>query len=159
MAAKPGAAITFSPIALRVGSWTISPSWVMQDPLTISSSKFTASSPSLTSSASRLVRFFAKSSEETAGTMPAGLVTPWIWTPYLTTTFPGSVSSQLPPASAAMSTTTEPGFMPITISLVSRIGAGRPWMRAVVMTTSAWAACLPSSSRCRRRKSSDCSFA
>ena len=59
-----------------------------------------------------------------------------IVTSCLTTTSPGSVSSQLPPASPARSTTTLPGRMPSTASAVTRVGARRPGTSAVVITTS-----------------------
>ena len=49
-----------------------------------------------------------------------------ILTSCLTTVWPGSVSSQLPPVSPARSTITEPGFMPSTASAVTSRGAGRP---------------------------------
>ena len=49
-----------------------------------------------------------------------------IFTSCRTTVSPGSVSSQLPPASPARSTITEPGFMPSTASAVTSFGAGRP---------------------------------
>ena len=59
-----------------------------------------------------------------------------IVTSCLTTVRPGSVSSQLPPASPARSTTTLPGAMPATASAVTSLGAGRPGTSAVVITTS-----------------------
>ena len=46
--------------------------------------------------------------------------------------------STLPPVAAAMSTMTEPGRMATTIEAVISRGAGRPGMRAVVMTMSLW---------------------
>ena len=49
-----------------------------------------------------------------------------IFTSWRTTVCPGSVSSQLPPASPARSTITEPGFIPSTASAVTSRGAGRP---------------------------------
>ena len=49
-----------------------------------------------------------------------------ILTSWRTTVCPGSVSSQLPPASPARSTITEPGFIPSTASAVTSRGAGRP---------------------------------
>ena len=60
-----------------------------------------------------------------------------IVTPCLTTSLPASVPSTLPPVSAAMSTMTLPGFMEATIASVTSFGAGRPGIRAVVMTKSA----------------------
>src|SRR6478736_5302401 len=60
-----------------------------------------------------------------------------IVTPCLTTALPGSVSSQLPPCSPAMSTITLPGFMDFTMSAVMSFGAGLPGMSAVVMMMSA----------------------
>ena len=71
------------------------------------------------------------------GIVAGRLVRPMIFTPCLTTSLPGSVPSTLPPISAAMSTMTLPGFMLFTISSVTSRGAGRPGMRAVVMTKSA----------------------
>ena len=59
-----------------------------------------------------------------------------IVTPCLTTTLPGSVSSQLPPCSAARSTITLPGFIDCTISAVISFGAGLPGISAVVMMMS-----------------------
>ena len=53
-----------------------------------------------------------------------------------TTSSPGSVSSQLPPVSAARSTITEPGRIARTAAAVTSFGAGRPGIAAVVMTTS-----------------------
>ena len=61
---------------------------------------------------------------------------PRMVTPCATTVSPARVSSQLPPRSAARSTITEPGFMPATISPVTRTGALRPGTLAVVITTS-----------------------
>ena len=59
----------------------------------------------------------------------------------VTITSPGTVSSQLPPLAAAMSTMTLPGRMARTSSAVSRRGDWRPGMFAVVMTMSAAADC------------------
>ncbi len=59
-----------------------------------------------------------------------------IVTSCLTTTCPGSVSSQLPPVSPARSTTTLPGFIASTAAAVTSLGAGRPGTSAVVITTS-----------------------
>src|SRR5450756_2112617 len=64
-------------------------------------------------------------------------------TPYRTTASPGTVNSQLPPCSPAMSTITLPGFMLCTISAVISLGAGLPGISAVVMmmsTSLAWLA-------------------
>ena len=58
---------------------------------------------------------------------------------------PGWVSVQLPPCSAAMSTITEPGFIVCTIVSVTSRGAGRPGIRAVVITMSACAIRLATS--------------
>ena len=70
-----------------------------------------------------------------------------IVTPCCTTTWPGTVSSQLPPCSAAMSTITLPAFMERTMSAVIRRGAGLPGMSAVVMMMSTSLACLANTSR------------
>ena len=67
-------------------------------------------------------------------------------TPSCSTTSPAFVTSQLPPVSAARSTITELGRMPFIWSFVTRMGALRPGMAAVVMTTSAPLMYLASSS-------------
>ena len=58
------------------------------------------------------------------------------------TSFPGWVTSQLPPFSAARSTTTDPGFMSATCSALISFGAGLPGISAVVMTISTYSHCL-----------------
>ena len=74
------------------------------------------------------------------------LVSPTIVTPCLMTVWPASVSGQLPPLPApAMSTITEPGFIALTISSVTSTGAARPGISAVVMTMSAAATRLATS--------------
>ncbi len=73
-----------------------------------------------------------------------------IVTPFsVTTRSPATVPTTLPPLAAAMSTITEPGFMPATISAVIRVGAGRPGISAVVMTMSTSRHCAPYSSTSR----------
>ena len=59
-----------------------------------------------------------------------------IVTPPTSTTSPGCVSSQLPPVSAARSTITEPGRIFSTAEAGISLGAGRPGIAAVVITTS-----------------------
>ena len=107
-------------------SCTISPSRVMQAPLMISSSKSSSSSPSLTISSSSDWTLRAYSDEAWSGIVDARLAGPTIVTSSLTTVWPGSVSSQLPPVSAARSTITEPGFMFLTACSVTSSGARRP---------------------------------
>ena len=80
-------------------------------------------------------------------------------TPPTRTVSPGRESSQLPPPSAARSTMTEPGCMLRTMSAVMSLGANTPPMSAVVITTSDWAHCAASSSRCRALSASDSSLA
>ena len=82
----------------------------------------------------RLLLLFLISS---AGTMAGRLPTPAMLTPWWRTTLSAFDSSQLPPCSTAMSTTTEPGRMDSTMARVTSTGALRPGMRAVVITTSA----------------------
>ena len=64
-----------------------------------------------------------------------------------------SVSGQLPPPPgprpAARSTMTEPGFMDLTMSSVTSTGAGRPGISAVLITMSACATRLATSTFCR----------
>lgn len=59
----------------------------------------------------------------------------------VTTVRPATVPATLPPWEAAMSTMTLPGFIAATSSAVSRRGAGRPGISAVVMTMSTSFAC------------------
>ncbi len=63
-------------------------------------------------------------------------VVPTIETPPCSTTSPGTVSSQLPPVSAATSTITEPERIRSTALAGMSFGAGRPGTAAVVTTTS-----------------------
>ena len=79
-------------------------------------------------------------------------------TPSLVTVLFNSLSSQFPPCSTAISTITEPVFIPFTISAVSSIGAFFPGISAVVITISASRTCLVMSSCCFLRKSEDTSF-
>src|SRR5258706_1868491 len=140
-------------------SFTISPPWVTQLPLVISSSKSSTIDPSLTRCRSRLATLRAYSWLACKGIVDGTLRVPMIVTPPTSTSLPAFVSSTLPPVSAARSTMTDPGRMPLTMSPVTSSGARRPGTAAVVMTTSDFATCSPMSSRCLRRNSSDCSRA
>jgi hypothetical protein len=71
-----------------------------------------------------------------------------IVTPSRVTTSPGTLSAQLPPASAARSTTTPPGRIHRTASAVTSTGAGRPGTSAVLITTSNLAMASVSASCC-----------
>ena len=62
-------------------------------------------------------------------------------TPCFSTTFPGSVNSQLPPRSEAKSTTTLPDFIDSIIAAVMSLGAGLPGISAVVIIMSTSLAC------------------
>lgn len=64
------------------------------------------------------------------------------------TTWLGTVVAMLPPASAARSTVTEPGFMDSIMSRVISSGAFLPGMRAVVMMMSTSLACCLNSAIC-----------
>jgi hypothetical protein len=68
---------------------------------------------------------------------PSSTCTHWCFT-----SCPGTVTSQLPPASAARSTTTLPSRIDSTMARVMSLGAGLPGISAVVtmMSTSAAAA-------------------
>ena len=70
------------------------------------------------------------------GMVDGRFVVPSMRTPSTSVITPGSVSSVLPPVSAARSTITEPGFIDRTMSAVMSFGAGRPGIAAVVMTMS-----------------------
>ena len=67
--------------------------------------------------------------------------------------------SQLPPASAAKSTITDPGFMAATISSVINVGAGRPGISAVVITMSTSLHCSMNSFISASMNSFDMTFA
>jgi hypothetical protein len=123
--APPPAAST----AAFAPAFTISPSRTVQAPATISSSK-----SSFSSSSAWTLR--ANSCEACSGMVAGRFSGDMIFTSWRITTSPGSVSSQLPPASPARSTITDPGFMPCTAASVTSLGAGRPGTRAVVITTS-----------------------
>ena len=101
-----------------------------------SSSKSGASTPSVINSSSSEVMFLEYNSLACSGMVAGRFSGEAIVTPCLTTVWPGSVSSQLPPVSPARSTTTLPGFIPRTAAAVTSRGAGRPGTSAVVMTTS-----------------------
>ncbi len=73
---------------------------------------------------------------------------PTIFTSCLKTVSPGSVSSQLPPFSAARSTTTEPGLIFLIASSMISSGAGRPGTAAVEITASISPMASASSSLC-----------
>ena len=77
----------------------------------------------------------------------------------MTTFWSATVPATLPPLEAAMSTTTEPGFIEATISSVISRGAGRPGISAVVMRMSTSAACAAYSSAALASKSALVSLA
>src|ERR1700728_518386 len=140
----PLVVVDVSSTAALAPGFTISPSRTMQAPATISSSKssFSSTSPSAppslaaTSRSSSASTLRANICEECSAMLAGRFKGETIFTSCLTTVWPGSVSSQLPPDSPAKSTITEPGFMPRTASAVTNLGAGRPGTSAVVMTTS-----------------------
>ena len=69
---------------------------------------------------------------------PGRFFVPTMVTPLsVTNTLPGLVNSQLPPTSAFMSTTTDPGLKVDTAEVGTVIGAGLPKILAVVTITSA----------------------
>src|SRR6266849_1790008 len=140
-------------------SLTISPPCVTHDPLVMSSVKSRLIAPSFTRWRSRLATLRAYSWLVVNAMVEGMLRVPMIVTPLTSTSLPATVSSTLPPVSAARSTITDPGRMPLTISPVTSRGARRPGTAAVVITTSDFATCSPMSSRCLRRNSSDCSRA
>ena len=105
-------------------------------PATISSSQSGTSVPSGAIRASTLATLRANRKLACVGMPEGGLAMPTTSTPWWSTTSPALVSSQLPPWSAAMSTTTAPTAMPSTMDAVIRTGARRPGTAAVVMTAS-----------------------
>ena len=99
----------------------------MHAPLTISSSKSSCSSPSSPTSSSSSASTLRANSCEACSAMLAGRFSgETILTSWRTTVSPGSVSSQLPPASPARSTITEPGFIPSTASAVTSLRRRAP---------------------------------
>src|SRR5439155_819334 len=118
---------TFSPTAFFVCSWTTSPSFVMTVPLMTSSFMSRLSLPSFViMSASRLAMLREYIWLAWYGMVDGRFVVPSMRTPATSGVTPGSVSSVLPPVSAARSTITEPGFIDRTMSAVMSFGAGRP---------------------------------
>src|SRR5918996_1170563 len=120
-------------------------------PRTISSSKSSSSSPSRTRSERKDWTFREYIWLACTGIVAGTFVRPTIVTPPETIVSPGLVAAQLPPASAARSTITEPARMPPTPSSVMSSGAGRPGTSAVVMTASdsaAWRAISSCSRAC-----------
>ena len=93
--------------------------------------------------------------------MRAGQLTqPSTFTPWSVTVIsPGLVAAQLPPASAARSTTTLPGRMASTMGWVRMTGALRPITSAVQITRSFLATVAAISSACFWRKASVISLA
>jgi len=85
---------------------------------------------------------FAYNAEDCPPILDGKSVYPIILTPLsVVTSLSFSVSSQLPPASAAKSTTTDPGLRILICSLVMSLGAGLPGISAVVMMISTYAHC------------------
>src|SRR3954467_12801271 len=117
------------------------PSRTPHAPATTSSSKSNASSIS-----DRMLRAY---SEDACSAISDGRFKgPTILTPpSCLKVSPGLVSSQLPPASAARSMITEPGFIACTASAGISFGAGRPGTSAVVTITSERPICTESASR------------
>ena len=70
------------------------------------------------------------------GIVDGRFVRPTIVTPSRSTISPGTVSSQLPPVSAARSTITDPGRIRATAPAGISRGAARPGTSAVVIATS-----------------------
>lgn len=83
--------------------------------------------------------------EDCVGSLLGKSVYPIMVLPSTSTTSPFLVYSQLPPVSAAKSTTTEPLFMESTISLVISLGASFPGIKAVVIIMSTSLAYLANS--------------
>ena len=81
-------------------------------------------------------------------------------TPFFVTTFsPSTVPTTFPPLTDAMSTMTLPRFMPFTIASGIKTGAFLPGIKAVVITTSAFATSSVSMACSACLYSSDISFA
>src|SRR6266542_2332115 len=109
---------------------------VTHAPAVISSLQSSVSSPSGARCWSNAETLRAYSWLAWNGIVDGTFVSPTRVTPSRSTISPGSVSSQLPPASAPRSTMTEPGRICLTASAGISRGAGRPGTSAVVITTS-----------------------
>lgn len=111
--------------------------WVIIALPTTSSSKSISNYPSLvTIEVKNLVILFAYKAEDYPANLEGKSVYATNLTPCFSTTFPFSINLQLPPASAAKSTITLPGFIALTCSSVSNSGAGFPGIKAVVIIIS-----------------------
>src|SRR4249919_17156 len=95
-----------------------------------------AIAPSFTNRLTKFSTLRAYISLACTAPMLARLSGPATTTPLLSMVCPGRVSSQLPSVSAARSTITLPGFIPLTIAAVTIFGAGRPGTAAVQTITS-----------------------
>src|SRR4029077_3320678 len=107
-----------------------------QAPLVISSLQSSVSSPSGARWGRSAWTLREDSIEPWYGIVLGRFVSPTSVTPARSTISPGSVSSQLPPVSAARSTTTAPGRIASTAAAGMIFGAGRPGTAAVVITAS-----------------------
>src|SRR5689334_20548545 len=137
-----------TPAALRAPSCTISPSRTTQPPFITSSSKSRPRS-------SRAKTLRPESLEACSGMLYGPLSGAATTTPLsVTNVSPGRASSQLPPASAARSTITDPARIPATASAEISFGAGRPGTSAVVTIASDLPICTVSACRWRSCSSS-----
>ena len=82
-----------------------------------------------------------------------------IFTPCRSVGSSATVPSTFPPAIAAKSKITLPGFMLAICASVTSRGAGLPGISAVVMTISCLAMCVDTKSACANLYSSDISVA
>src|SRR5439155_6025565 len=131
------------------GTGPLCPSCATHVAARMSSAKFRFSAPSLTMSWTSASRLRAYIWLACTASWAGRFTGPRIVTPWATISWPGFVSSQLPPVSAARSTITAPCLMSRTIASVTSTGALRPGTLAVVTTTSETATCLWITSRSR----------
>mmetsp|Transcript_56778 Transcript_56778/g.177823 ORF Transcript_56778/g.177823 Transcript_56778/m.177823 type:complete len:284 (-) Transcript_56778:250-1101(-) len=144
---------------LYSGSGRRSPSLIIQQPRTASSSSSKKKRPLGPMDIRNLARLLLKSSE-------AWQVADWtmsvprIVMPFsVTTRSPATVPSQLPPLTAARSTTTLPRFIFSTMYFLMSLGAGFPGMSAVVITMSHSWHCWSKSAISASKNSLDISLA
>src|SRR5439155_12898220 len=150
-----GVSGSFGLSSFLVAAWTTWPSWVMTAPAVISSSKSSASSPSLMRCSKSALTLRAYMRLALVGIELGRFRGAVTMTPLsVSIVSPGFDSAQLPPCSPARSTTTAPGRIALTASSSTRMGARRPGTSAVVMITSASAMKPFSSSRWARCSSS-----
>lgn len=106
-----------------------------------------------------MVTLLAYKAEDYPESLEGKSVYPTNFTPYFSTTLSFSTNLQFPPASAAKSTITEPGFIAFTCSSKINSGASFPGINAVVIIISTSLAYFANNSISALIKAGDISLA